>query len=56
MVAAFSRPASKSHAVPKSSSPERMYVPAIIGRRPTVSKSRPRSRGPRKLPKAMTAK
>jgi hypothetical protein len=32
--------------------PERMYVPAIIGLRPTVSKNRPSSSGPRKLPTA----
>ncbi len=33
-----------------------MYVPEIITRRPTVSNSLPSSRGPKKLPSAMTAK
>jgi hypothetical protein len=32
--------------------PDRMYVPAIIGLRPTVSNRRPRNNGPQKLPTA----
>jgi hypothetical protein len=55
IVVAFSTPAPNSHAVPKSSSPDRTYVPAI-GRRPAVSKRRPSSSGPRKLPKARSGR
>jgi hypothetical protein len=31
---------------------ETRYVPEILGMRPTVSKNRPKSSGPRKLPAA----
>src|SRR5690348_14041445 len=43
-------PALNRNAVTTSSAPERMYVPAIIGLRPTESNRRPRTSGPRKLP------
>jgi hypothetical protein len=46
-VCAFNR-----NAVIASRTPDMMYVPAIIGRRPTVSKKRPSRSGPRKLPTA----
>jgi hypothetical protein len=55
IVVAFSTPAPNSHAVPKSGSPDRTYVPAI-GRRPAVSKRRPSNSGPRKLPKARSGR
>jgi hypothetical protein len=55
-VVAVRWPPSKSQAVPKSSRPESRYVSAIMMWRPTVSKSRPSRRGPRKFPAAMTAK
>jgi len=43
-------PPSNRTAVIASRTPETMYVPAIIGLRPTESKKRPRISGPRKLP------
>src|SRR5215213_7248675 len=49
-VVAVSVPAWNRKAVIASRIPERMYVPAIIGLRPTESKKRPRSSGPMKLP------
>src|SRR3954447_1503856 len=40
------------NAVTTSRTPETMYVPAIIGLRPTESNSRPSVNRPRKLPSA----
>ncbi len=55
-VVAESEPWSNSQAVPNSRMPESRYVPEIMMRRPTVSKSLPSSSGPTKLPAAITAK
>src|SRR3954453_8559509 len=49
---AVSVPFLKRIAVTMRSSPEMMYVPAIIGLRPTLSKKRPSRSGPAKLPTA----
>jgi hypothetical protein len=48
-------PLLNSTAVIASRTPETMYVPAIIGLRPTESKNRPSSSGPPKLPTANAA-
>src|SRR5918912_863070 len=55
-VVASSTPRVKRKPVMASRMAESAYVAAIIGRRPTVSKKRPRSRGPRKLPAAKGSK
>src|SRR5205085_3678454 len=44
----------KSNAMRIAIAAEPRYVPAIIGLRPTVSKSRPSRSGPRKFPTAKT--
>src|SRR3954465_8791313 len=51
-VSADQVPALNRNAVTISSTPDTMYVPAIIGLRPTESNRRPRTSGPRKLPSA----
>ncbi len=51
-VVASSVPLLNRMPVMMSRTPDRMYVPAIIGLRPMVSKKRPSSSGPRKLPTA----
>src|SRR3954454_4613922 len=51
-VVAFSVPDRNSRPVMISRIPDRVYVPAIIGLRPTESKNRPSSSGPQKLPTA----
>jgi hypothetical protein len=49
-VVAFSVPALNSRPVMISRTPDRMYVPAIIGLRAIESKNRRRNSGPQKLP------
>ena len=51
-VLAVRSPWSKSQPLIASNTPEMMYVPEIIGFRPTMSKSGPSTSGPHRLPTA----